>query len=281
MSGQQATAGDALDGDVAVSQAAVLASSTYDSLTRGRTPNPLPVRRVVMDLLQSGTTGLSEETTAYAGEASFGAHTSRVTLLSLVIGRALGLEESALQDLGVAAMFHDVGYAAREGATPADPGFAPPRERHGTAGARILIRQRGFHEAKVLRALAAIQHMSDFDTEPQPSLFARVIRIAEDYDNMTRPGGDALSPTLAISRLASGAGTVYDPVLVQLFVNVLGRYPPGTRLVLADGRTVVVTSTVRSPETFARPLTEVVPAGAQKVEVDLAVEGSIARVLTG
>ena len=44
------------------------------------------------------------------------------------------------QDLGVCAMFHDVGYAYREGAQPAKsgqpavPGYAPPLQRHASAG---------------------------------------------------------------------------------------------------------------------------------------------------
>ena len=39
-----------------------------------------------------------------------------VCRLSLMIARAVNLSEEALQDLGLLSMFHDMGYAAREGA---------------------------------------------------------------------------------------------------------------------------------------------------------------------
>ena len=48
--------------------------------------------------------------------------------------------EEAIQDLGVCAMFHDMGYAAREGADQAngEHGYAPPYERHASAGAQCF-----------------------------------------------------------------------------------------------------------------------------------------------
>ena len=73
------------------------------------------------------------------GNSRFSAHTLRVSMISLLIGRELELNEESLQDLGVCAMFHDVGYAFREERSqpkdqPAVPGFAPPFERHASAG---------------------------------------------------------------------------------------------------------------------------------------------------
>ncbi|MEI8257586.1 MAG: hypothetical protein WCJ30_18075, partial [Deltaproteobacteria bacterium] len=54
--------------------------------------------------------------------------------------------------------------------------------------------------------------------------------------------------------IAAGAGTEYDPVLVRVFVNAMGMYPPGSLLELDDKRWVVSVSGARSPETFDRPL---------------------------
>jgi hypothetical protein len=66
-------------------------------------------------------------------------------------------------------------------------------------------------------------------------------------------------------------------VLFQAFINRMGRYPPGTLLQLADGRVVLTTSVVRSPETFAQPRAVTVDGGSGWV--DLAQEGKIAAVL--
>jgi hypothetical protein len=50
------------------------------------------------------------------------------------------------------------------------------------------------------------------------------------------------------------AGTRYDAVVLQLLINALGAYPPGTLLKLEDGRVVRSAAPARSPETFATPL---------------------------
>lgn len=270
----------------------------WDALSAQRLQNALPARRLITGLLDagSGAEGLLEEpeqTTPHA------IHSWKVCQLSLLIGRALELGEAELQDLGLCALFHDVGYAAREGAVKAsgaraaEGGYAPPFERHPAAGARLLMHQRGFSEAKVRRALAVLEHHKDnADPVARPALFARIIRIAEDYENLVRawrsegaarPG---TSPAEALARMARHVPQRYDPVLFQLLVNQLGRFPPGTRLQLADGRLVMAVSGVRSPGTFDQPLARVLKNADGTTPnfdtvIDLAEEGRVARVLRG
>ncbi len=258
-----------------------LVEATIDTLGADRMPNPLPLRRVVTEILEVGPGAEGLWDGAESGSA-FSAHTTRVALLSMLIGRATGLADEALQDLGVAAMFHDVGYAAREGATPArgdepgHPGYAPPFERHGAAGARLLLRQRGFHQAKIRRALATLEHHRDYaGPHGRPSLFARVIRIAEDYETLSRAEGGDLAPYDVLPHMLPYSGTRYDPVLLQLFVNVMGQWPPGSRLMLLDGQLVRTEGLVRDAERFATPTAVVVSdiAGerpAERQTVDLA-----------
>jgi hypothetical protein len=80
------------------------------------------------------------------------------------------------------------------------------------------------------------------------------------------------------------AGPGYDPVLVQLFVNRMGKYPPGSVLRLGDGTLVVSLSGVRTPETFATPRCKVVRMAdgeppPQELWVDLAKGGRVEEVL--
>jgi hypothetical protein len=77
--------------------------------------------------------------------------------------------------------------------------------------------------------------------------------VAEDYDTLARRTG-RLSPPHALALMAQWAGRRYDPVLLQLLVNALGAYPPGTLLRLPDGRVVRAALPVRSPEAFAHPV---------------------------
>jgi len=246
-------------------RAAALVDEAWDNLGADRAPNPLPLRRAVADILsvsdESDVAGLIEEPTK---SNLYGEHALKVCRLSLYIAKAAGLSEENIQDLGVAAMFHDIGYVAREGADPknGEPGYPPPFERHGAAGARIILKQRGFHQAKIYRALSALEHHRDYLYEAgKPALFARIIRIAEDYSNMSSRRGGGFNPHEALARMANGSGKRYDPSLIQIFVNLMGRYPPGTLLdveiPLTTGTYTFImmsNSLVRSPETFAQPL---------------------------
>jgi len=273
-------------------RAAGLVDATVDALGSDRMPNPLPVRRSVTELLEGGDLGdgLTDDP---AHSTPFARHTLRVTMLAVVVGRQLGLPDESLQDLGVTAMFHDVGYAAREGArpatddAPADPGYAPPFERHGAAGARMLLRQRGFHESKVLRALGALHSHTRFDDPAgRPPLFGRILHVCESYDAMTVLGPDTREPPAALAALQGEAGRRYDPVVVQALVNGLGRFPPGTHLKLSDGRRVRVTALPKGRADWGRPRCRLVhdaaglaPAGV--VEVDLSTDRArVAGILT-
>jgi len=218
----------------------------YQNLFAGRIPNPLPLRRIVTELLEADLA--AEELWTDPPQApALAQHLYRVTQLSLLVGRAAGLSDDVMQDLGVAALYHDSGYT---GATPGAPEVT--FEAHSAAGARLLMRQRGFHEAKTRRVLVALQHHQDANTKPRPGLFGRIVRIAEDYDTLSRRSGK-LSPTLALAAMLKAAGTFYDPVLLQLLINSLGAYPPGTLLQLEDGRIVRSTAPSVVPERFTTP----------------------------
>ena len=174
-------------------------------------------------------------------------HLLGVTSLALGMGRALGLSDSALSDLGVTAMLHDVGYTR-----------TADRGAHEVAGARLLLRQRGFHEGKIRRLQATLEH--HLPAEAKPSLFARVLRIVDDYDVLTapRPGMLQLPPPTAQASMWAARGTLYDADLLALFVQMMGLYPPGSLLELSDGRWVVVVSGGRDAEHFAWPLVRLV-----------------------
>jgi hypothetical protein len=229
-----------------LTRALTVTDEAFQNLAAGRVPNPLPLRRIVTELLERDL-GAEELWGDLPEGPAFAQHQVRVALLALVVGRGAGLSQSVMQDLGVSALYHDCGWAAGAG------GASPAADRHPAAGAWLLLRQKGFHEAKTRRILATLEHHRDAGGRPRPGLFGRILRIVEDYETYSRPGGP-LSPTMALARMLGAAGPRYDPVLLQLLVNALGAYPPGTFLRLEDGSVVRVAALARGPETFARPL---------------------------
>ena len=275
-----------VSGEVILERTRGAVAEAWNNMGHGRLPNPLPLRRAVTEILERGVAG--EDLWEEAKTADrHGAHSTRVSRLALLIGTGLGLSEAQLQDLGVAAIFHDIGYAAREGVDEAnnEPGYAPPFERHGSAGARLLLRQRGFHEARIHRLLAVLEHHEDYDSRAgKPSLFGRILRVAEDYDNLTYSEECRYCPAMALAYMAGKSGRDYDPLLLQMLINAVGCYPPGTLLRLADGREVRSDSLVRSPASFNKPLCVVTrlasgQEAAGRLEVDLANEGEVLHVV--
>jgi hypothetical protein len=216
--------------------------------TGGQLANAIPARRAVIDIVEALRRGASSGV-APAPERTIGdRHLLAVTHLALRLGLALGLDDAALSDLGVAAMFHDVGYARGAG-----------KDDHAAAGLRALIRQRGFHEGKIRRLRATLEHHQAL--RPGLSLFARILKIADDYDVLTAPRADGhptLPPAMAQGAMWAARGSVYDPDLLALFAQMLGAYPRGTLLELSDGRWAVVVSGGRDRERFVWPVVRIV-----------------------
>lgn len=286
MAGEVVHQASEVDVKKSISRAKSLVTNAWDNLAAGRVPNPLPLRKVVNELVDAATAGdllSSDQDMVEFGASPYADHVRRVATLAVIIGLEIGLPASSVADLGVAAMFHDVGYASRDEAGQ-PPGFTD----HPLEGLRILLRQRGFHAAKVRRLLAVAHHHRPFHSPGAPPvLYGRILRIADDFETLTRPreGRSLLSPAEALRRMAAASGTAYDPVLLQAFINRLGRYPPGTVLRLQDGRLVVSTSGARSPELFERPMCRVVlevdgRPPAQMYPLDLAEEGHVVGEVT-
>jgi HD domain-containing protein len=248
MAGEHATTETSARQDF-VSRALAATDEAFQNLAAGRVPNPLPLRRLVTELLERDPAA-EELWTEPPDAPAYALHQLRVAQLSLLVGRELGLPQGVLQDLGVCALYHDCGYA--EGGA-ASEGVEVSFERHAGAGALLMLRQRGFHEAKMRRVLAVLQHHRDANDRLRPGLFGRILRVAEDYDTLARRSGKA-SPTMALAAMLKWSGTRYDPVLLQLLVNALGAYPPGTLLRLEDSRVLRSAVPARSAETFAQPL---------------------------
>ena len=249
-------------------------AETWDSLGSGRLLNPLPLRHSVVDILEVGPQHPAFWEVSGEDGQPHARHALAVTMTSLLVGRAAGLSRGLLQDLGVAAMLHDVGYAT----LPAD---APGLQRHPGEGARLLLRQRGFHEAKLRRVRAVLDHHRDFaGRQGPPSLAGCLLRLSDDYANLLRLWPGRVSPADALGAVAGAAGRLYHPALVQLAVNSLGRYPPGTLLELEDGRFARSISPVRSPATFAAPLARLQDPAPGAV-LDLAKGPRVRRALPG
>jgi len=190
-----------------------------DKLVRGLSP-----RSSVVHVLKAA---LREKDFAAEG------HIERVKEFSLLLGEALGLSRPELELLELLAEVHDIGKIGVPDKVLFKPGRLTPEEReevkkHPEIGYRIAL------SSPELAPVAELifQHHERWDGRGYPqglkgeriNLLSRIVAIADAFDAMTsdRPYRRALSREEALEELKRGAGTQFDPKLVEVFLWLIG-----------------------------------------------------------
>jgi uncharacterized protein YwbE len=256
-----------------------LTSEGWDHLAAGRVLNPLPLRRAVVEALASGI----EAPAFWIGFPDcppHAAHAAEVAMVALLVGQVAGFPSGLLQDLGIAGLLHDVGYLAPSvGEGPA------ALARHPIEGARFLLRQRGFSEAKLRRLRGVLEHHRDqADPGGPPSAVGSVLRLAEDYANVIRLYGATVTRADALGAMLKAGGRLYHGALAQVLVNALGLHPPGTLVELQDGGLGRVAAPARGKDSWDRPLVKRLDAGTGRPTgplVDTMLDGAVLRARPG
>lgn len=208
-------------------------------------------------------------------------HSLNVCILSLLIGQRLGMTRRQLGELGLAALFHDLGKTV---APQAADGAEPPDWReHPSRGARLLLQHATAHEGMLKAAIAAYEHHVHYDRSgfPEvtytPHLVSRVVAIADCYETLTssHEGSHVLhTPYDALFLMQSRAGTLFDPLLLKVFVNAVGIYPVGSLVRLTSGEYAIVAEGPADPTFLDQPKVRIVRTGEGTLEpseiIDLA-----------
>jgi len=181
-------------------------------------------------------------------------HIMNVVVLSMMVAKRLDYTSDDLHILGLGALYHDVGVSelpgqvAKKTTRLTDPEFAIYK-RHTLLGASMAQKQ-GRLPREALRVLA--EHHENIDGSGYPrgltgdkmSRFSKVVSLVNSYDNLTNNlnGGRELTPHEAVSLLFSKDKQRFDPAVLNVFVSILGVYPPGTFVSLSNGKIGIVSS---------------------------------------
>jgi diguanylate cyclase (GGDEF)-like protein len=172
------------------------------------------------------------------GDAPTAEHARSIIQTAEAVGRILGMKPGELRNLRYAAAFHDIGKIAVPESLLNKPGplTDPEREqleRHVVIGEKILSPVDFLSDI-----LPLVRHGHErWDGEGYPDnlageripLGARIILACDAYDAMTsdRPYREAMTGEGARRELQRGAGTQFDPRVVEALLEVLeGREPP-------------------------------------------------------
>jgi two-component system cell cycle response regulator len=168
-------------------------------------------------------------------EPVLGEHVHDVSELAVAVGESLGLDRSELTAISRAAELHDVGKVAIPDAILDKPGPLNEQEwqfmrQHTVQGERIISSAPALaHVAKIVRS--SHEH---FDGSGYPDglageeipLGSRIILACDAYHAITaeRPYAPAEPGEAALAELRRGAGTQFDPRIVEAVCAAVGEF---------------------------------------------------------
>ncbi len=158
-------------------------------------------------------------------------HSKRVTQFALILGEAVGLNQSDLSTLHYGALLHDIGKLGvspaildKESSLTAEE-IAAVRE-HPVIGERIIAPVEFLQGARLI----VRHHHERWDGQGYPDrlrgeeipLGARIVAIADFYDAMisVRSYKRGMEPQAVAAEIRAGAGTRFDPDLAESFLGM-------------------------------------------------------------
>lgn len=208
-------------------------------------------------------------------------HLINVSLLSMFLASKLEFDKDSVLDIGIAALFHDIGKLSISKKIITKKAKLQKKEfekmkNHPILGARILHSY--IDTLGNLPVVVAMEHHLRYDLTgypqtayPQkPHTASLIVSMCDVYDALAqkRTYKKDYPPNEIYSIMQQDKGTLFDPQLLDRFFEVLGVWPIGAIVKLSDDRIAVVRD-VSELDIF-NPIVEIIPPGKAKELIDLA-----------
>lgn len=219
-------------------------SETFEALRSGKAFSTKAISQTIdqllEDIMRNSNVMVHLSDIRTADNAAY-VHAMNVCTLSSLIGLNMGLNMTQLKELSIGALLHDIGKLNA-------PEKQEGRTHHSWRGFDILKMKR---EYSLLIAHVAFQHHEAVDGSGQPRgitgdeihLYAKIVAVANAYDNLLYPSSDSEKPMLpheACERLNSLSGTLLDHEVLTQFMKVVSIYPNGISVRLSNRKIGVV-----------------------------------------
>jgi HD-GYP domain-containing protein (c-di-GMP phosphodiesterase class II) len=173
-------------------------------------------------------------------------HSVNCALLSVVFGSELGLDKRQLHELGMAALFSQIGLLQVPEEIMSRAGQLSDRERQQIdlsplRSAKKILFARGLDKTTMLRVVATYESKVDYAIPQKDGMetmrlvmpklglgiFGKIIAIVDCYDALTskRPFRDPYGPEIALALMSSDLKYKFDPVLLRIFMKVMAIQP--------------------------------------------------------
>lgn len=217
-------------------------------------------------------------------------HSVNVCILSVMLGQKLGFTKLQLYELGLGALFHDIGKQRIDASIINKPSGLTETdwrelERHPTEGLLMFFSMRGVSDVPYRAMLLAYEHhmKTDLSGYPRnqraraPTLFSRIVAAADGFDAATSKRSyqqQPWPPDEVMREMRDNPARGYDPLLVKAFIHATGVFPVGTLAILDTFELAVVTARNPDPRKVHQPLAKVISDSvgtmlAEPLNVDL------------
>jgi HD-GYP domain-containing protein (c-di-GMP phosphodiesterase class II) len=275
-------------------QSVKVAHEVLGDMRLGKAVNVRKVKRAVqgiVDQVLSNESSMVTMTTLRDFDEYTFTHCVNVSIFSVVIGQRLGLDRMQLYELGLGALFHDVGKQRLDVDLINKVGALTDDEwdslrQHPVEGLLILFGMHGFTDAPYRQMLMAYEHHMKVDVtgyppntrSREPSLFSRVVAVADAFDAGTSVRSyqyQPWPPDAVLQEMRDNPSRGFDRLLVKVLITATGVYPVGTLVILDSHELAIVAQVNQDPNLLHRPKVRVIsdPVGlplAEPKTVDLA-----------
>ena len=209
------------------------------------------VNQFVGEMLGEGESAIRLLSEGVGDKASI--HPVNVTIVSLLLGKSLGLSNSDLVDLGMAAFLHDIGKTQLQDRVRwVDDNFSSTEYKlyQEHVGLGVALGKRMGLTAGALQTIA--QHHELVDGSGFPArlkgdgmlITAKILALVNRYENLCNPSrtAAAITPHEALSLIFAQLKSRFDSVALSAFIRMMGVYPPGSIVQLVDERFAIVVS---------------------------------------
>lgn len=209
-------------------------------------------------------------------------HSVNVCILSIALGRRLGLTREELSELGISAFLHDMGKVDIPKEILEKPSELTEDEwavieGHAQRGAEKLIELKSARRLPLRAVQVALEHHLKADMTGYPryvrkkttNLFSKIVKIVDYFDAITtkrvyRP--KALTREDALRIMAEQRGVEFDSLLLGIFVNMIGAYPIGSLVALDSGEYGIVFEANPDPAFQLRPKVKIIADSQGQIE---------------
>jgi HD-GYP domain-containing protein (c-di-GMP phosphodiesterase class II) len=203
-----------------------------------------------------------------------------VAIFSMYFASRIGFEKNEVLDIGLAALFHDIGkmYISRKTLHKPDRLSEQEFDRiksHTVLGAEFMFRY--VDTLGILPVVVSFEHHLKHDMSGYPRLpllrrqhpVSAIVAICDVYDALSQRRGykQDYSPDLVYNIMNKDRGSAFDPALLDKFFQFMGLWPVGSVVALNDGSVALVKE--QNDSDIRRPKIEIVAPAEKKGLVDL------------